>query len=339
MTVDALPDLSVVVVGHRMARQFANTLFTLSRAYQRELGTLHYEVIVVENDSDDALGGESIAALPNNFRYFRRTETSRSPAGALNFGLQQCRGECIGLMLDGARLLSPRTLSYAALAHRMDAHSLTIVPGYHLGEVAHHELTDGAAAYVTEERLLGDIDWRDNGYLLFTVSTPGGGNARGVLQPFMESNCLFAARSHFERIGGIDNRFQHDGGGAINLHLFRALGMLEDSRLVVLPGEGSFHQYHGGVTTRARPDREQELRRYRDELDALWNGQFHALRREPFLLGAITAWAMPAMEQSVRHAIVRHHRLDGLGQSPWQDDTDIATQRTSRQRHAPETTA
>jgi hypothetical protein len=316
--------LSVVVIAHRMAAQLANTLYTLTPAYQHNLAGIDYEVVVVENQSDDCLAEALVAGLPPNFRYFRRDEPGRSPVAAINFGFAQCTGDYIGLLVDGARLLSPRVLEYAALAWRMDRGSITMVPGYHLGTQQHHEVVDGASACAEEAALLASIDWRANGYLLFSIATLGGGNAAGLLQPFMESNCMFASREQFARIGYADPRFQLDGGGSINLHMFRALGMQRDTRLVVLPGEGSFHQYHGGVTTRARADRAEELAAHKRQLHGIWRDTFHSLRREPLLLGAVTPWAMPVLEYSAQRGLARHQRLEQQGKALWQDDADLA---------------
>ena len=317
------PLLSVIVIGHRMAAQLARTLFTLGVGYQRNLAATDYEVIVVENESDDCLGEAMIRALPTGFRYVRRREAGRSPVGAINHGFSLCRGEYIGLVVDGARLLSPRVLEYAALAYRMDPHSITTVPGYHIGTQQHHEM-DAAAACAAEDALLATIDWRANGYLLFSIATPGGGNDAGMLQPIMESNCVFASREHFARIGYADTRFQLDGGGSINLHMFRALGMHPGTRHVVLPGEGSFHQYHGGVTTRPRADREAELAAHKRQLHGIWQGRFHSMRREPFLLGAVTPWALPLLRFSAERGLARHQRLSAMGQALWQDDEDLS---------------
>ena len=333
------PTLSVIVIGYRMAAQLVNTLFTLSPDYQRGVDASDFEVVVVENESDRCLDAEVVARLPENMRYFRRRETGHSPVAAINFGFAQCRGDYIGLLVDGARMLSPRVLEYARLAWRMDPDSITSVPGYHIGRQEHHTIGSESEAYASEQRALASIDWRGNGYLLFTIATIGGGNRNGYLQPFMESNCLFASRRHFERIGFADERFQLPGGGSINLHMFRALGMHPDTRLVVLPGEGSFHQYHGGVTTRSREDRAAELLSHKQQLHGIWNGEFHSLRREPTLLGSVTPWALPVLEHSARMGVVRHERLVGLGRALWEDDqllsereyfnpTDAAARRT-----------
>ena len=318
------PVISVIVIGYRMAAQLQNTLYTLSAAYQRNIREQDVEVVIVENESDDCLSADVLERLPANVRYHRRREAGRSPVAAINFAFGECRGDYIGLLVDGARMLTPRVLEYASLAYRMDPDSITTVPGYHIGSQEHHTIDSETAAYATEARLLGSVDWRDNGYLLFTIATIGGGNRNGYLQPFMESNCLFASRRHFERIGFADERFQLPGGGSINLHMFRALGMHPDTRLVVLPGEGSFHQYHGGVTTRARADRAEELLSHKQQLHGIWNGEFHSLRREPLLLGAVTPWALPLLEHSARMGLVRHERLLGLGRALWEDDDQLS---------------
>lgn len=317
------PLLSVIVIAHRMAAQLVNTLTTLAAPYQRNLRGLDYEVIVIENASSHCLPDATVSSLPAHFRYLRRQETGRSPVAAINLGFAEAQGEYIGLLIDGARMLTPRVLEYAALAYRMDPDSITCVPGYHIGTQQHHEIGDEAAAYAAEVALLEGVDWQSNGYLLFTVGTAGGGNDAGVLQPFMESNCVFAARRHFARIGYADPAFQLDGGGSLNLHMFRALGMHPDTRVVVLPGEGSFHQYHGGVTTRVRGDREEELAAHKRQLHGTWQDSFHSLRREPFLLGAVTPWALPLLRYSAERGLARHRRLTGLGKPLWQDDEDL----------------
>ena len=64
-------DLSVVVVFYNMRREAARTLHSLSRAYQREIEDLDYEVIVVENGSaeDQRLGEDFVRGFGPEFRY------------------------------------------------------------------------------------------------------------------------------------------------------------------------------------------------------------------------------------------------------------------------------
>ena len=75
-----------------------------------------------------------------------------------------------------------------------------------------------------------------------------------------ESNCLFCTRDSFEKIGRADERFDLPGGGSVNIHIYSKLAALPESKLVVLAGEGSFHQFHGGVTTAEVEEREDGAR-------------------------------------------------------------------------------
>jgi hypothetical protein len=312
------PRLSVVVVAHRMARQAENTLFTLSAKYQREVEQDDYEIIVVENASDDVLGEARAAAAAPNVRYFLRDEPGTSPAPALNFGVAQARGETLGLMIDGARMVTPRVVSYALSATRALPDALVVAPGYHLGsaEQQHSPEHDEAA----EQTLLGGVDWRQNGYLLFEISCVSSANRHGVFHPFMESNAVFCSAESYRRIGGADERFDLPGGGSVNLHLYRRLATLPQSRLIVLAGEGSFHQFHGGVTTRAAPDLPAVLAEHRAQLARILGEPFEAPKREPMLFGAVTSWALPALQHSVERGMVRFARFRAQGTPAWPDD-------------------
>jgi hypothetical protein len=90
-----------------------------------------------------------------------------------------------------------------------------------------------------------------------------------------ESNGLFLSRETWDLIGGFDERFDAPGGGLVNHDtLLRALE-LPDSELVVLLGEGMFHQLHGGIATNA------DLRTSPGS-QGLWSTQYLAIRGKPF---------------------------------------------------------
>ena len=62
-------------------------------------------------------------------------------------------------------------------------------------------------------------------------------------------------RSSFIQMGGFDKRFQTSGGGLVNHDfLYRVLSRPETCPVVIL-GEGSFHQIHGGVASNVPPDK------------------------------------------------------------------------------------
>lgn len=320
MTASLTPKISVLVIVFNMPRQAMNTLYSLSAKYQQNVATEDYEVIVVENRSANILDPEAVKSLVPNSRYYLRDESSSSPVHAINFGFQQCQAPMIGLMIDGARMLSPRVLEYALMAKRMDANALVAVPGYNLGPAEHQLAQQHQYDESTEIQQLEKIEWKNNGYRLFDISSIGGANPTGVINPLLESNCVFASRSCFEKIGWADAEFTYPGGGSLNLHLFRSLGMLpETPHYFVLPGEGSFHQLHGGVTTHHREDREQLLKQFAKQINKRW-GVFSVLKREPILLGAVTAHAQKFLGFSCQEAAMRFKRLDDNHTPHWVDD-------------------
>lgn len=323
------PLLSVIVIGYKMARQLHNTLYSLSSQYQRGVDEQDYEVIVVENASAQNFDESVLPSLGANFRFFRRDETAPTPVPAMNFAFEQCRGEIVGLLIDGARMVTPGVLQGVLMAHRLNPQALTVVPGYQFGDKPQNESALEGYCEEVEQKLLASVDWQTDGYELFTVSSISGANPNGYLQPIMECNCLFAPLENFRQIGFADERFNLRGGGAINLHMYRSLGLLPGSKLVVLPGEGSFHQYHGGVTTSGHADVADQREQHRAQLQAIWHNNFHSLRREPILLGAVPPQAQTYLQLSSAKAQLRFKRLKHMGLPAWEDDMPVAPDDTT----------
>jgi len=266
------PRLSVVVIVYDMVTQAMRTLQTLSTDYQRGVTAEDYEVIVVENRSARCLDPAAVAALPGRFRYLLRDEAGVSPAPAINAGLAMAEGATVGLMIDGARMLTPGVIAGALAAARMEARCLVGVPGYQLGPVPHNLAQGRLPAH--DDALLAKIGWPADGYLLFEVASLSLANRMGIFRPFMECNCLFAPADAVAAIGGADERFNLAGGGALNLWLWHRLAHFPGLSSVVLLGEGSVHQVHGGVTT----TRDEA---YTDKTD-LFLAQLNAVLGEPF---------------------------------------------------------
>ncbi len=318
------PRLSIIVIVYRMRRQAMNTLYSLSTHYQRNVQADDYEVIVVENQSSQTLDEQEVLALGSPFRYFLRHESSQSPVGAINFGFEQCRAANIGLMIDGARMLTPRVLEYALMAQHIDKDALVAVPGYSLGWQDQRYHRESAYSETVEQQLLAQTHWQQNGYRLFDIATISGANPNGCMTPLMECNCVFTSADNFKRIGCANMDFQLPGGGSINLHIFRQLGLLPQSRhYFVTPGEGSFHQFHGGITTAQWDDLDEVLESHRKQLHSYWGGKFHSLRREAMLLGAVGSHAQKFLHFASHKAKKRLDRLEKHAQLPWQDDSDM----------------
>jgi len=118
-----------------------------------------------------------------------------------------------------------------------------------------------------EDRLLDSIGWPGDGYRLFEISTPirfPGQAKSSWFDKMIESNCLCMRRDTFAQIGGCDERFDLPGGGFMNIDIFQRAASRDDTTLVLLVGEGVFHQVHGGTTTNVSPeDRDAEVASYR----------------------------------------------------------------------------
>lgn len=313
------PLLSIIVIAYDMPRQALNTLKSLAPGYQIDVDAADYEVIVVENRSRRNMDAEAIADLPGNFRYFLRDEPGVSPAAAINFGFSQSRGQFIGLMIDGARMITPGVVRYALMAFKINKEAMVIVPGYNLGE---HEqqfhLTHGYSEE-KEQALLATILWPSQGYKLFDISCLSGANPNGIFHPFMECNCLFMSRDVFIDIGQANEEFNLSGGGSLNLYMYRLIAMHPKTQAFMLAGEGSFHQLHGGVTTSEFEGRQAVLKQQNDQLCRLLGYPFRSPTIEPTLLGKISGPALRYLKHSIERGMDRAARCAARNEDMYAD--------------------
>ena len=110
----------------------------------------------------------------------------------------------------------------------------------------------GAHDQRSEDALLATVDWQGDGYELFSIAVFAGSSGRGWFGALGESSALFMPRALWDELGGLDERFELPGGGLVNHDLYRRACLLERTQLVVLLGEGTFHQFHGGAATSRR---------------------------------------------------------------------------------------
>jgi len=319
--VSSSPKLSVVVIVYDMPEQAMNTVYSLSTRHQRNVSEDDYEIVVIENRSSRTLEEAAVKSLGNNITYLCRDEAGVSPAAAINTGLDMSRSPFIGLLIDGARMVTPRVIEYALYAQTINPDCLLAVPGYNLGPELHHLSKQSNYDEKVEKQLMDAVCWQNNGYRLFNIANISEANPRGVFQPFMENNCMFTSAENFKRIGGADESFQFPGGGGLNLHMYRRLGVLKECEyFFITPGEGSFHQYHGGVSTSERDDREESFLSPRDQLESHWNGKFKGLEREPILLGAVSSHAQDFLLYASQRAKKRFGRKHRNNEPFWPSD-------------------
>ena len=270
------PELSVVVVVHDMAREAPRTLYSLSAAYQRDISAEDYEVIVVDNGSQPPFASQMLDGLAGNFRLIRLDPAPPSPVKAINTGLAAARGNIIGLMIDGARIATPGLLHFGLKGAGLYPRSVVASLGWHLGFDVQRWAIEAGYDQAREDDLLASIDWQRDGYRLFEIAAFAGSSVDGWFQPIDESNGLFLSRDIWTELGGVDERFDLPGGGLVNLDLFRRALDLPESELVILLGEGTFHQIHGGIATNARlGEFRQRGERWREQYEAIRGQSLH----------------------------------------------------------------
>jgi glycosyltransferase involved in cell wall biosynthesis len=245
-------ELSVVIVVYNIPREAPRTLFSLSPVYQQGITADDYEVIVVENGSAKPLDPMQVTQLGSNFRYYYLDNASPSPARALNFGMQKAQGEVIGLMVDGARICTPGLLHHALAGTRMYHRAVVASLGFYLGEGYQRISIRHGYNQREEDYLLEKIGWPRDGYRLFEVGSLD--ESSHWTGPITESNAIFMRKELWVEMEGIDERFDQPGGGLVNYDTFVRACELPNSELVLLLGEGTFHQLHNGVATNAPID-------------------------------------------------------------------------------------
>jgi len=243
------PEISLVLVSHAMSAQLRRTLLSLSPAYQRNCPPGRCEAIVVDNGSPEPPTAEllQIQGLPVELHLW--PDAPRSPVPAVNFGLSRARAPVVAVWIDAARLASPGLIDACLRACRLHEQPVVATYNYHLGhKPQYHSVHEGYDA-TAEAALLAGIDWPREGYRLFEIAVPEIG--QGWPGPMLESNALCMPRAMWQALGGYEARFTSAGGGAANPDVFSRACGLPGAQLIKVAGEGTFHQFHGGIATNA----------------------------------------------------------------------------------------
>ena len=292
----AEPALSVIVAFHNMTREAPRTLFTLSPGYQRGVTDADYEVLAVDVGSREPLDLDFVIGFGHNFR-LHRAPPSPSPAAAINQAARLARGDAIAVCIDGARMLSPGIIRLMLAAFRAYPDPVVATLAWHLGPKPQNESLQDGYNQALEDRLLETVNWRADGYELFNISSLAGSSSQGWFRPIAESNCLAVRRPAWEVLGGLDERFRLPGGGYVNLDFYRR-ACEQLNQLVILLGEGTFHQFHGGVATNV-PKSSHPGKDFQQEYLAIRGRPFASPTRSADYLGAVTTHAARFLTASV----------------------------------------
>lgn len=290
------PRVSLVVIAYNMARELPRTLQSLSPAYQRDIGADDYEVIVVDNGSTTPLDRQQLLELCPNAALHAITDAPPSPVVAINRGLALARGDLVGVLIDGARMASPRLVATALEASRLHPRPVIGTLAFHLGpDVQKRSLAKGYNQLV-EDALLDSVDWVADGYRLFSISVFGGSSAHGWFALPSETSALFLGRDHWCDLGGYDPAFVSPGGGLVNLDTWARACADPAGRVILLLGEATFHQVHGGVATNAAVSRWAE---FHDEYVRIRGAPYMRPAKEPLLVGRVPSQALPSLHASI----------------------------------------
>lgn len=297
------PLISIVVVAYNMGRELPRTLHSLTREYQCGIENLDYEVLVIDNGSSERNNENfNIKSYGSNFHYHYIENASPSPVEALNFGASIAKGKILCFMIDGARICSPGILRSAWAMFTSKAYQLPTVSviGFHLGPELQNESTAKGYNQQEEDQLLQSIDWKHNGYRLFEISVFAGSNRDGWFGGSAESNAIFIHKSEFEKIGRFEPRFDTPGGGFCNLDFYYRAVMRPNTENIVLLGEGTFHQVHGGVATNVqRHEKQKRLEAWRQQYKNIRGVEFTNPDKQPIYHGKIAAPVLPAIKRSI----------------------------------------
>ena len=294
--------LSVVINFYNNRREAQKTLYSLTRGYQLDARDIPYEVIAIDNGSTQPLSDAEVRSFGPEFRYRFVPTQSVSPVEAINAACREATGEQLLVMIDGAHIVTPRVIRLVSEAFQRFPSAFVATVPFHLGPRHQAQsITEGYNRQV-EDQMLQECGWKENGYQLYAVSNSFSDDSGGWYGQLFESGCFAMRKADYLALGGYDERFQSRGGGLTNLDIFQRALMRRELTYVVLLGEGTFHQMHGGVANNA-PMQQNPWKEFHQEYIQIRGRQFERVPRKPFLLGNVPKEALHIAQFSKEVAI------------------------------------
>lgn len=294
--------LSIIVNFYNNRREAMNTLHSLTRAYQRGAGAIEFEVIALDHGSTLPLNEADVHAFGPEFQY-RFVETkSVSPAAAINAACRDARGEHLLVIIDGAHILSPGIYALAQRAFAQFTSPFLATAPFHLGPDQQNESVAQGYNQQMEDGLLARCGWRNNGYRLYTIAGAFADPGMAWFGCAFESSCFGIGKDDYFALGGFDERFVARGGGLVALDFFQRAVARQRGDYVMLLGEASFHQFHGGVASNATKAA-HPWKEFHDEYVRIRGKPFARVPRRPFYFGGIANEALAAVRTSAEHGL------------------------------------
>jgi hypothetical protein len=244
--------LSVVIATYRMQREAPRTLRSSLTPLQREVEGIDYEVIVIDNGSPTPLDldAEISTNLPVRLIRIDPSDAQVSPVYCINSVVERhASGDFLLICIDGARMLSSHLIRRTIDALSLFPDSFTFVGSRHLGRMKQMAAIAEGYDQKAEDELLQSVDWMSNLDALWEISVWASAHDQNNFLWQNESNAFGLSRNLWRSLGGFHPGFQRPGGGLSNLEFFeRAVGR-ENALNILLHGESTFHQFHGGAAT------------------------------------------------------------------------------------------
>jgi hypothetical protein len=294
--------LSIIVNFYNNRREAMNTLHSLSRTYQRDAVDIDFEVIAIDHGSSLPLDPATVSAFGPEFQYRFIETTSVSPAAAINAACRESRGDRLLVLIDGAHILSPGIYSLAERAFAQFASPFLATVSFHLGPKRQNESMLEGYDQHAEDRLLGACGWRQNGYRLYEIAGAFADPGLGWFGCAYEAGCFGLGKQDFLTLGGFDERFVSRGGGLVALDLFQRAVARREADYVMLLGEGSFHQFHGGVASNV-PAAQHPWGEFNEEYTRIRGIPFARVPRRPFYFGSLPDQAIGAARVSAQYGL------------------------------------
>ena len=252
----------------------------------------------MDNGSRTPVSVDDCKKILPNVVVKRIDHPTQSPVPAINIGLKMARGELIGVFIDGARMASPGLLDSAINASRFGKNTVIGTLAFHLGpDVQMRSIKEGYDQSV-EDQLLDACEWEKDGYQLFSISVFAGASGKGWFHVPNESNALFMHRDQWYKLGGYEPLFETPGGGLTNHDMWSRACEHSPENVIVLFGEGTFHQVHGGVATNAVVSK-KEL--FHTEYESIRGKAFKKPRVSMMLFGNPSRMCLDNIQHSVNH--------------------------------------
>jgi len=231
-----------------MQREAPRTIESALPPLQKEVSTAEYEIIVIDNGTPDPL----VLSDYQNVRLVRipSPDALSSPVSCINEIVNtRAKGDALLICIDGARMFSPYLIRRTIDVLNAHPEAFTFVGSRHLGTKPQMRSTKEGYDQAAEDRLLGKSNWRTDLDRLYDISVWAGAHRPGQVERQSESNAVGMRRALWNKIGGYNEAFTRPGGGLANLEFFSRYLNHTETLGVLLLGEATFHQVHGGAAT------------------------------------------------------------------------------------------